>query len=121
LEECVRRGKRAILLVPEISLTPQTVGRIAARLATAKVAVLHSGLTDAQRNQQWQLLAEGGADVVVGARSALFAPIPDDSLGLIVVDEEHEPGYKQDSAPRYHGLHDRLTNVAGKMVAQILA
>jgi len=103
LEECVRRGKRAILLVPEISLTPQTVGRIAARLTTAKVAVLHSGLTDAQRNQQWQLLAEGGADVVVGARSALFAPIPDDSLGLIVVDEEHEPGYKQDSAPRYHG------------------
>ena len=103
LEECVRRGKRAILLVPEISLTPQTVGRIAARLAHAKVAVLHSGLTDAQRNQQWQLLAEGGADVVVGARSALFAPIPDDSLGLIVVDEEHEPGYKQDSAPRYHG------------------
>jgi primosomal protein N' (replication factor Y) len=103
LEECVRRGKRAILLVPEISLTPQTVGRIAARLANQKVAVLHSGLTEAQRNQQWTLLAEGGADVVVGARSAIFAPIPDGSLGLVVVDEEHEPGYKQDSAPRYHG------------------
>ena len=103
LEECVRRGKRAILLVPEISLTPQTVGRIAARLANQKVAVLHSGLTEAQRNQQWTLLAEGGADVVVGARSAIFAPIPDGSLGLVIVDEEHEPGYKQDSAPRYHG------------------
>ncbi|MFM1821861.1 MAG: primosomal protein [Planctomycetota bacterium] len=103
LEECVRRGTRAILLVPEISLTPQTVGRIAARLAHAKVAVLHSGLTEAQRNQQWTLLAEGGADVVVGARSAIFAPIPDGTLGLVVVDEEHEPGYKQDSAPRYHG------------------
>ena len=103
LEECVARGKRAILLVPEISLTPQTVGRIAARLAHRKVAVLHSGLTEAQRNQQWTLLAEGGADVVVGARSAIFAPIPDGSLGLVVVDEEHEPGYKQDSAPRYHG------------------
>ena len=103
LEECVSRGKRAILLVPEISLTPQTVGRIAARLANRKVAVLHSGLTDAQRNQQWTLLCEGGADVVVGARSAIFAPIPDGSLGLVVVDEEHEPGYKQDSAPRYHG------------------
>ena len=103
LEECVRRGQRAILLVPEIALTPQTVGRISARLAHAKVAVLHSGLTDAQRNQQWQLLVEGGADVVVGARSAIFAPIPDKSLGLVVVDEEHEPGYKQDSAPRYHG------------------
>jgi primosomal protein N' (replication factor Y) len=103
LEECVRRGSRAILLVPEISLTPQTVGRIAARLVDAKVAVLHSGLTEAQRNQQWTLLAAGGADVVVGARSAIFAPIPDGTLGLVVVDEEHEPGYKQDSAPRYHG------------------
>jgi len=103
LERCVASGKRAMLLVPEISLTPQTVGRIAGRLVHAKVAVLHSGLTDAQRNQQWQLLAEGGADVVVGARSAIFAPIPDGSLGLVIVDEEHEPGYKQDSAPRYHG------------------
>jgi primosomal protein N' (replication factor Y) len=103
IEECVRRGKRAILLVPEIALTPQTVGRIAGRLVHAKVAVLHSGLTAAQRNQQWTLLAEGGADVVVGARSAIFAPIPDRSLGLVIVDEEHEPGYKQDSAPRYHG------------------
>ena len=103
LEECVARGKRAILLVPEISLTPQTVGRIAARLANRKVAVLHSGLTEAQRNQQWTLLREGGADIVVGARSAIFAPIPDGSLGLVIVDEEHEPGYKQDSAPRYHG------------------
>ncbi len=111
IENCLATGKKAILLVPEISLTPQTVGRIAARLKDAKVAVLHSGLTEAQRNQQWTLLAEGGAeggadrgaDVVVGARSAIFAPIPDGTLGLIVVDEEHEPGYKQDSAPRYHG------------------
>jgi primosomal protein N' (replication factor Y) len=103
IEQCLATGKKAILLVPEISLTPQTVGRIASRLTNAKVAVLHSGLTEAQRNQQWTLLAEGGADVVVGARSAIFAPIPDGTLGLIVVDEEHEPGYKQDSAPRYHG------------------
>ena len=103
LEECVRLGKRAILLVPEISLTPQTVGRVSARLHNAKVAVLHSGLTNAQRNQQWTLLVEGGADVVVGARSAIFAPIPDASLGLVIVDEEHEASYKQDSAPRYHG------------------
>ena len=103
LEQCILLGKRAILLVPEIALTPQTVGRISARLVHAKVAVLHSGLTEAQRNQQWMLLAEGGADVVVGARSAIFAPIPDESLGLVIVDEEHEPGYKQDSAPRYHG------------------
>ena len=107
IEQCLATGKKAVLLVPEISLTPQTVGRIASRLKTAKVAVLHSGLTEAQRNQQWTLLAEGGADrgadVVVGARSAIFAPIPDGTLGLVIVDEEHEPGYKQDSAPRYHG------------------
>ena len=103
IERCLATGKKAVLLVPEISLTPQTVGRIASRLRDAKVAVLHSGLTEAQRNQQWTLLAEGGADVVVGARSAIFAPIPDGTLGLVIVDEEHEPGYKQDSAPRYHG------------------
>ncbi len=103
LDQCVALGKRAMLLVPEIALTPQTVGRISARLTHARVAVLHSGLTEAQRNQQWTMLAEGGADVVVGARSAIFAPIPDGSLGLVIVDEEHEPGYKQDSAPRYHG------------------
>jgi primosomal protein N' (replication factor Y) len=89
---------RAIVLVPEISLTPQTVGRFASRFPD--VAVLHSGLTDAERGRQWQRLLQGKAKIVVGARSALFAPVVD--LGLIVVDEEHETSFKQDSTPRYH-------------------
>lgn len=96
-------GHRALLLVPEISLTPQTGGRIMSRFPDAPVAVLHSGLTEAQRHQQWALVADGTARIVIGARSALFAPLPADSLGLIIVDEEHDPSYKQDQQPRYHG------------------
>ena len=98
IHQCVSSGKSAIVLVPEIALTPQTVARFAGRFP--KVAVLHSGLTAAQRHQQWQLIREGWADVIVGARSAVFAPT--ENLGLIVVDEEHDPSYKQDQAPRYH-------------------
>ncbi len=99
IEEVVREGKGAIVLLPEIALTAQTVQRFAARFE--RVAVLHSGLTAGQRNQQWQKVRAGETDVVIGARSAVFAPAP--NLGLVVVDEEHEPSYKQDSAPRYHG------------------
>ncbi len=99
IEEVVKRGKRAIVLVPEISLTPQTVRRFTRRFP--RVAVLHSGMRDAQRHQHWQAVAAGWAQVVVGARSAIFAPISD--LGLIVVDEEHDQSYKQDNAPKYHG------------------
>ena len=98
LEEVRAAGRSAIVLVPEISLTPQTVGRFASRFPD--VAVLHSGLTDAERGRQWQRLLQGKAKVAVGARSALFAPVQD--LGLIVVDEEHETSFKQDSTPRYH-------------------
>ncbi|MEZ6037531.1 MAG: primosomal protein N' [Planctomycetota bacterium] len=98
LEEVHKLGRSAIVLVPEISLTPQTVGRFASRFPD--VAVLHSGLTDAERARQWQRLLQGKAKVAVGARSALFAPVRD--LGLIVVDEEHETSFKQDSTPRYH-------------------
>jgi primosomal protein N' (replication factor Y) len=99
IEEVVRKGKAAIVLLPEIALTAQTVQRFTARFA--RIAVLHSGLTGAQRNQGWQKAKAGEIDVVIGARSAIFAPIP--NLGLVVVDEEHEPSYKQDTAPRYHG------------------
>jgi primosomal protein N' (replication factor Y) len=88
----------AIVLVPEIALTPQTVGRVLARFDT--VAVLHSGLTAAQRHTQWRRIRDGQANIVVGARSAVFAPLT--RLGLIIVDEEHEPSYKQDQLPRYH-------------------
>ena len=98
LEEVRARGRSGIVLVPEISLTPQTVGRFASRFPD--VAVLHSGLTDAERGRQWQRLLQGQAKVAVGARSALFAPVRD--LGLIVLDEEHETSFKQDSTPRYH-------------------
>lgn len=90
----------AIVLVPEIALTPQAVARFSARFADLGVAVLHSGLTASQRHREWARAASGEARVIVGARSAVFAPVP--RLGLIVVDEEHDGGYKQDQLPRYH-------------------
>jgi len=102
-ERTIAAGKIALYLVPEIALTPQTGARVMARFPTHRVAVLHSGLTAAQRHQQWALAAQGDAAIVLGARSAVFAPIPAGRLGLIVVDEEHDSSYKQDSAPRYHG------------------
>jgi len=84
--------------VPEIALTPQTVRRFTARFK--RVAILHSGLTATERHRFWQQIMNGWADVVVGARSAIFTPLP--NLGIVVVDEEHESSYKQDTAPRYH-------------------
>lgn len=98
IEEVVSYRKQAIVLVPEISLTPQTVGRFRERFGD--VAVLHSRLTDVERKAEWEKIASGRARVVVGARSAVFAPVP--RLGLIVIDEEHETSFKQDVAPRYH-------------------
>jgi primosomal protein N' (replication factor Y) (superfamily II helicase) len=94
----LERGFGAIVLVPEIALAPQTVGRFRARFGD-RVAILHSGLTDAERRDERERIASGEARVVVGARSAVFAPIR--GLGLIVVDEEHDPSYKQDGDPRY--------------------
>lgn len=99
ISEVVAAGRQAIVLVPEIALTPQTVRRFTRRFQ--QVAVLHSGLTASQRHRYWQQIARGDAPVVVGARSAVFAPAP--RLGMIVVDEEHEPSYKQDQSPRYQG------------------
>ncbi|MGB7158409.1 MAG: primosomal protein N' [Tepidisphaeraceae bacterium] len=98
IRELVAQGKQAIVLVPEIALTPQTVRRFIARFK--RVAILHSGLTATERHRFWQQISNGMADVVVGARSAVFAPLP--NLGIVVVDEEHESSYKQDTAPRYH-------------------
>ena len=88
----------AIVLVPEIALTPQTVRRFKARFES--VAVLHSGLSAAQRHEQWQRLRRGETRIVIGARSAVFAPMP--NIGVIIVDEEHDSSYKQDQLPRYH-------------------
>ena len=99
VEAVLQKGKTAIVLLPEIALTAQTVQRFSSRFK--KIAVMHSGLTAAQRNVQWQTIKSGEADVVIGARSAVFAPLA--KLGLIVVDEEHETAYKQDTAPRYNG------------------
>ena len=98
IERVVSYGRQAIVLVPEISLTPQTVRRFRARFD--QVAVLHSHQRDVERHTEWQRIARGEVQVVVGARSAVFAPTP--NLGLIVIDEEHESSFKQDSAPRYH-------------------
>jgi primosomal protein N' (replication factor Y) len=89
------------VLVPEISLTPQTVGRFAARFGD-RIAVLHSSLGAGERFDEWERARTGEARVVIGARSALFAPVAD--LGIIVVDEEHEPSYKQDAVPRYNAI-----------------
>ncbi|MDO4807074.1 MAG: primosomal protein N' [Coriobacteriales bacterium] len=99
IERVLDQGKGAIVLVPEISLTPQTVGRFRARFGEA-VSVLHSRLSTGERYDQWDLVRKGIARVVVGARSALFAPLV--NPGLIVIDEEHEGSYKQDGTPRYH-------------------
>jgi primosomal protein N' (replication factor Y) len=98
IRQVVQAGLQAILLAPEIALATQTLQRLINRLP--RVAVLHSGLTSAQRAFYYQQIRDGKASVVVGPRSAIFAPTR--NLGLIVVDEEHEPSYKQDSAPRYH-------------------
>ena len=92
-------GRGAIVMVPEIALTPQTVQRFASRFGN-RVAVLHSALSDGERYDEWHRIRAGEAHVVVGPRSAVWAPVRD--LGLIVVDEEHEPSYKQDEMPRYH-------------------
>jgi primosomal protein N' (replication factor Y) len=99
-DHCLRRGKRVLVLVPEIALTPQTLQRFASRFP-GKVALLHSGLSDGERFDQWWSVQEGHYPVVLGSRGAVFAPIG--NLGLIVMDEEHEWTYKQhDQTPRYH-------------------
>jgi primosomal protein N' (replication factor Y) len=102
IAEVLKSGKTALVLVPEISLTPQTIERFKARFSDKKdaIAVLHSHLSDGERHDEWFKVQEGRADIVIGARSAIFAPL--ERLGLIIVDEEHEPSYKQEDAPRYH-------------------
>jgi primosomal protein N' (replication factor Y) len=100
----LEQGKGAIVLVPEISLTPQTVERFKARFSSGRlqtlVAVLHSHLSAGERHDEWHKIRDGRARIVIGARSAIFAPVS--PLGLIIVDEEHENSYKQEESPRYH-------------------
>jgi primosomal protein N' (replication factor Y) len=104
IAHALEQGKGAIVLVPEISLTPQTVERFKARFSSGKlqtlVAVLHSHLSAGERHDEWHKIRQGRARIVIGARSAIFAPV--EPLGLVIVDEEHEHTYKQEEAPRYH-------------------
>src|SRR5256886_5114879 len=102
IRRALEHGRSAIVLVPEISLTPQTVERFKSRFAEGQelVAVLHSHLSEGERHDEWHKIHSGRARIVIGARSAVFAPLK--NLGLIIVDEEHETTYKQEEAPRYH-------------------
>ncbi|MDQ6912782.1 MAG: primosomal protein N' [Verrucomicrobiota bacterium] len=113
IRSTMARGKTAIVLVPEISLTPQTVERFKSRFSDAPdtVAVLHSRLSEGERHDEWHKIQSGRARIVIGARSAIFAPL--ENIGLIVVDEEHETTYKQEEAPRYQARD--VAVVRGKM------
>lgn len=99
----LQQGKGVLILVPEISLTPQTMARFKSRFceSNTKVAILHSAMSDGERFDEWHAIHKGEARIAIGPRSALFAPVQ--NLGLIIVDEEHDASYKQENAPRYHG------------------
>ena len=98
----LEKGKTAIVLVPEISLTPQTIDRFTSRFGKEKIAVLHSKLSNGERFDQWNKIKEGKAQIVIGARSAIFAPIK--NLGIIIIDEEHDSSYQSESTPQYDAL-----------------
>ena len=98
----LENGKTAIVLVPEISLTPQTIDRFTSRFGKEKIAVLHSKLSNGERFDQWNKIKEGKAQIVIGARSAIFAPIK--NLGIIIIDEEHDSSYQSESTPQYDAL-----------------
>lgn len=129
IASALERGWGSIVLVPEISLTPQTVERFKARFTTGPnatlVAVLHSHLSSGERHDEWHKIRQGRARIVIGARSAVFAPV--ERLGLIVVDEEHEHSYKQEEAPRYHardlavvrGARERAVVVLGSATPSV--
>ena len=99
IDKVLKQGKTAIVLVPEISLTPQMTHRFISRFGK-QVAIMHSGLSDGEKYDEWRKIKSGKARVVVGARSAIFSPL--DNIGAIIIDEEHEASYKQESNPRYH-------------------
>ena len=116
IDEVIRFGRQAIVLVPEISLTPQTRSRFRSRFS--QVAVLHSHLSDAERHWHWQKIAAGDVQVIVGARSAVFAPVR--NLGLIVIDEEHDHSFKQGESPRYHARDVALTRAQQENIPLVL-
>jgi primosomal protein N' (replication factor Y) len=116
IQEVLGHGRQAIVLVPEISLTPQTEQRFRSRFG--QVAVLHSHMSDSDRHHHWLRVAAGQVQVVVGARSAVFAPTP--RLGLIILDEEHESTFKQSEAPRYHAREVALRRARDEAVPLVL-
>ena len=99
LQEVVRRGRRGMILVPEIALTPQMMAKFTAYFG-GRVVMLHSGLRMTERYDQWKRIRRGEVDVVLGTRSAVFAPL--ENLGMIILDEEHESSYQSENPPRYH-------------------
>jgi primosomal protein N' (replication factor Y) len=117
IQKALELKKTAIMMVPEISLTPQTVARFHARFGK-KVAILHSGLSQKERYLEWNKIREARVSIVVGARSAIFAPFK--NLGVIVIDEEHDSSYKQDSSPRYHARDTAIVRARTENAVVIL-
>src|SRR5262249_53788582 len=113
----LERGRTAIVLVPEIALTPQTVDRFRAVFGN-EIAVLHSALSDGERYDEWLALREGRKRIAVGARSAIFAPL--DNLGAVIVDEEHESSYKQGETPRYHARETAIVRARAEGAIVVL-
>ena len=109
IEKVIDKEKVAVMLVPEISLTPQMINRFIARFGKEKIAVLHSKLSIGERYDEWNKIKEGQANIIIGARSAIFAPT--ENIGIIIIDEEHDSSYKSESSPRY----------SAKEIANILA
>lgn len=117
IQTALEQNKTAIMMVPEISLTPQTTSRFHRRFGK-NVAVLHSGLSQRERYQEWKKIREGRVSIVVGARSSIFAPLK--NLGVIVIDEEHDSSYKQDSNPRYHARDTAIVRARAENAVVIL-
>ena len=120
IREAINHGRTALVLVPEIALTPQTVERFKSRFADMQdnIAVLHSHLSEGERHDEWHKIHDGTARIVIGARSSIFAPL--ENLGVIIVDEEHEGSYKQDEAPRYNARDMAVLRASREGAAVIL-
>ena len=110
IEKVLEKGKTSIMLVPEISLTPQTINRFISRFGKEEIAVLHSKLSIGERYDEWKKIKEGKSKIIIGARSAIFAPT--DNIGIIIIDEEHDSSYKSESSPRYNAKE--IANILGK-------
>lgn len=118
IDHVIKQGKTALMLVPEISLTPQMVSRFSSRFGT-RIAILHSGLSMGERYDEWLRIMNGDADIVIGARSAVFAPLKD--IGIIIIDEEHSETYKSEMSPRYHAREAAIFRAEQTRTVTLLA